>query len=93
MDFGKNFFQIASISDVEARLLGVEAHSTFRFREGYSQPLRNVLREVRTELPKVSDDLLPSLPIKAVNVTLEPYGIVPSTLVLGEPLHSQPFES
>ena len=83
-DFGGYFASIARASDVSVERTGVEAHYSLGIGERYHQPLRTTFRKLRISYPKVSDNLLLSISVSAINNTLGPEGLVPSALIFGE---------
>jgi len=62
---------------------GIESHNSLGPGERYHEPLRRVFRKILDEYPKMHQDMVLRLALKACNDTLGPEGLVPSLLVFG----------
>lgn len=82
--FGEPFANLCNIGGVEVERTGIEAHASLNIGERYHQPLRTVFRKLKIEHPTADKHLTLALCVKAMNDTLGPNGVVPSTLVFGE---------
>lgn len=87
--FGDPFMHLARISGVEVQRTGIEAHSSLNLGERYHEPLRTTYRKLMIAHPGADKHLTLALCVKAMNDTLGPNGVVPSSLVFGE--HPQVF--
>ena len=82
--FGDGFAELCHIGGIDVERTGIEAHSSLKLGERYHQPPRTVYRKLRSDNPAADKHLTLALTVKAVNDTLRPNGVVPSTLVFGE---------
>ena len=82
--FRKVFAKLTTLQDINRDKSGIQAHNSLGIGEKYHKPLRDTYRKLKIDFPKMSRQLLLALSIKAMNDTLGPEGIMPSTLVFGE---------
>ena len=82
--FRKVFAELASIHDVNLEKSGVESHNSLGIGERYQKPLRDILRKLKLDHPKMQKQILLALAMKAMNYTLGPEGFVPSALEFGD---------
>lgn len=78
------FFSLAARANVEVQSTGTEAHSSLGIGERYHEPVRTTFRKLLLQYPMVRKTLLLQMTVKALNDTLGPEGLVPSSLVFGE---------
>lgn len=78
------FISLAVRGKVAAGATGVEAHASLGLRERCNHPLRTTFRKLRLDYPILDKELLPLMAVKAMNDTLGPEGLFPSSLVFGE---------
>ena len=60
----------------------VEAHNSLGSGERYHAPLRRIFLKIREPHPKMDKNIILKLPVKVMNDTMGPEGLVPSYLVL-----------
>ena len=82
--FGDIFMHIGDAGNVEIQRTGVESHSSLGLGERYHHSLRYTYRKLKIAYSTVSESMLLSTAVKALNDTLGPEGLVPSALVFGE---------
>lgn len=82
--FGDLFINMAAASNVIVERTGVEAHSSLGIVERHHQPLRQTFRRIMVQFPNCDKELALAFAQKAMNDTLGPEGLVPSSLVFGE---------
>ena len=82
--FGPLFIYSRVVSNVGVARTGIEAHSSLGLGEGYHQPLRQTYRKIMVEYPSSDPPLVLALYVKAMNDTLGPEDLVPSTIVFRE---------
>lgn len=82
--FGEKFKIFGCLSHVDVTRTGVESHSSLRIVERYHQPLRTTFRKLSISYHTITLPLLLAMSVKAMNDTLRPKGLVPSSLVFGE---------
>ena len=78
------FISLAARANVEVQGTGIEAHSSLGIGERYHEPVRTTFRKIMFVYPNVDKTLLLQMAIKAMNDTLGPEGLLPSSLVFGE---------
>ena len=78
------FISLAARANVEVQGTGIEAHSSLRIGERYHEPILSTFRTMRIDYPNVDKELLLQLAVKAMNDSLGPEGLIPSSLVFGE---------
>ena len=82
--FRKIFAELAALHDVTLEKSGVQSHHSLGIGERYHKPLRDTYRKLKLDHPSMQRQVLLALSVKAMNDTLGPEGIVPSSLVFGE---------
>lgn len=93
MNSGERFIHLARLANVNVDCTRVEAPSSLDIGERYHPPLRTTYRRIVQALPEAEKSLPPVCPVKAMNDTLPPEGLVPSALVFGEfPRVAKPSE-
>lgn len=78
------FIYLAERSSVKVETTGAEAHSSLGIGERYHDPLRKTFRKMQLVYKKQPRKLLLAQCVKAMNDTLGPEGLAPSSLVFGE---------
>lgn len=84
ISFGQLFANLAHIEGVELQRTGLEAHLSLNIGGRYHQPLRITFRKLMLDSPGADKHLTLTPTFKAMNDTLGPERLVPSTLVFGE---------
>ena len=82
--FRKLFAELAIIHGVGVEKTGVESHNSLGIVERNHKYLRDTYLKLKIDYPNMQRQMLLALATKAINDTLGPEGIVPSSLVFGE---------
>ena len=82
--FRKLFAELSVLHEVNLEKSGVQSHHSLGIGERYHKPLRDTYRKLKLDHPSMQRQVLLALAVKAMNDTLGPEGIVPSSLVFGE---------
>lgn len=83
-NFGGLFVNIGSMSNYNVGKADVEAHSNLGLDERYHHLLRQTFQNIILEHPQTDSKVALAAPVKAMNDTLGPEGLVPSVLVFEE---------
>eukprot|EP00171_Calliarthron_tuberculosum_P005813 IDg5813t1 len=82
--FVSNFWRSAcDRAKINLRSTGIESHNSLGKGETYHSLLRRVYNKAKMEHPSLSDELVLSLSVKAMNDTAGPGGLVPTLLAFG----------
>ena len=82
--YRKIFAELSALHDVNLEKSGVQSHHSLGVGERYHKPLRDTYRKLKLDYPSMQRQVLLALAVKAMNDTLGPEGVVPSSLVFGE---------
>ena len=73
----------SNINLIQLQVTGIESHNSLSAGETYHAVLRRCYNKIRTDFPKLSDELLLAMATKAMNDTAGPSGLIPTLLVFG----------
>ena len=82
--FRKSFAELSTLHEVEIEESGAQAHHSLATGERYHKSLRDTLRKLELDFPRLKRQGLLALTVKAMNDTLGPEGIVPSFSFFGD---------
>ena len=82
--FRDTFVEICEIHDVKWKRSGTQHYSALGIGGRYHEPIRRTFRKLHIDQPKLKNNFLLSLAVKACNDTLAPEEVVQSALVFGE---------
>lgn len=91
LQFQASFVIVGRASGVDVAKSGIESHNAVSIGESYHHPLRNTFRKLRNVCIAVSEAVLLSMAVKALNNIKGSEGFVPSALVFGEYQSSREF--
>lgn len=66
---------------IEVQESGIENQYALESGERYHEPVHRILRKVKDEQPNIYTYLAPRVPMKEINDTMGPEGLVPSLLL------------
>ena len=78
------FVETCEIHDVDWQRSGTQHHSALGIGERNHEPIRHTFRKLRIDRPKLKNEFILSLAVKACNDTLGTEGVVPSALLFRE---------
>ena len=82
--FVKIFAELSELHDVQLEQSGVQSHHILGIGKRYHKALRDTYRKLKLDLSFMQRQVLLALAVKAMNDTLGPEDLVPSSLVFNE---------